>query len=84
MAYQKCAGYERASLAISGTAPQKFLNIRVDMEWLREVHLPELGEEYLSAMVYGNGDSPDAIECYLVANPEVTDRPQIWVRIEED
>jgi hypothetical protein len=35
-----------------------FINSEEDMQWLRDVHLPQLSAEIESAVIYGNEDCP--------------------------
>ena len=67
--YRKTRPHEVSSRALSGV--RTFLNSPEDMAWLRDVHLPKLGPEYLSAAIYGNEDCPDQIECYESVSPNV-------------
>ena len=76
MSYRKARPHEQPSRALRGGT---LLTRVYDMNWLREVHLPKLAAEYQSAVMYGNEDAPEQIECYLAAEPEVTDWPQIWI-----
>jgi len=72
-----------ASLAMAGHRG-RLINTPEDMAWLRETHLPNLHARFESAIIYGNEDSPDQIECYITQDPELTDFPEIWVRKVED
>ena len=54
------------------------------MQWLRDVHLPDLEHWAKSAVIYGNEDSPDRIDCYDSQRPLIDDVPQIWLRKEEE
>jgi hypothetical protein len=78
MSYRKARPYERPSFALAN-ARVTLLFRAEDMKWLREVHLPELPEEYKTAVLYGNEDCPLQIECYHSLEPLVTDWPSIWI-----
>jgi len=44
------------------------LTEREDLQWLREVHLPDVPiEDYAAALLIGNEDSPEQIELYRSA-----------------
>jgi len=76
-----------ASLAMTIGGSSTFISDEEDesdMQWLREVHLPNLSSNFHSAVLYGNEDSPDRIEVYHSADPRVgTDWPQVWLRKED-
>ena len=80
--YRKTRKHEKPSLAYSGEVGA-FLNTMDDIAWLREVHLFDLSKDCKSAMLYGNEDSPDQIECYLSKDPTINDWPEIWILEEE-
>lgn len=52
---------------------QVLLNSDEDMEWLRDVHLPDLPNEYQSAIIYGNEDAPDRIDVFMAREPTIDD-----------
>lgn len=56
-----------------------FLNTPEDMKWLREVHVPKLPSKYESAVIHGNEDSPSKIEFFTSLNPEVNEKPTVFV-----
>ncbi len=56
-----------------------FLQTEEDMEWLRDVHLPNLPDKYQSAVLTGNEDCPSRVECYERADPLYTDRALVFV-----
>jgi hypothetical protein len=60
-----------------------FLNTPEDMQWLREVHLPQLPPEYQSAILYGNEDSPDRVEVYMASDPRIGD-PNLKFVLDEE
>lgn len=57
--------------------PGTFIAGREDMQWLANVHLSSLGDNWLngSAILYGNEDCPARIEVYHSAEPLTTDKP---------
>lgn len=61
-----------------------FISGEEDMSWLRSEHLPGLSDEFLSAIIEGNEDSPDSIEVYWAEDPTVADTPVIYVRAGEE
>lgn len=64
-------------MAISG--PATMLNTEEDMQWLRDVHLPNLSPNYKCAVIYGNEDWPDRIEVYEDENPTIEDAPLVFL-----
>jgi hypothetical protein len=62
----------------------RLLNTPEDMAWLREVHLPHLPAIFLSAIIEGNEDSPERIDCYLIADPSLNDKPVTYWLTGED
>ena len=80
--YRKTRKHEKPSLIYSGEVGI-FINTIDDMQWLKDVHLLELSQEYKSAMVYGNEDCPFQIECYLSKDPTINDWPEVWILKEE-
>lgn len=59
-------------------ARQSFLDTPDDIEWLRDVHIPNLPANIRSAIVYGNEDAPDRVEVYERAEPVVSDVPIVY------
>lgn len=60
--------------------PQTLINTPDDMEWLRDVHLPDLDlQTYHSAILHGNEDYPSQIEVYTSRDPNVDDQPVTYV-----
>jgi hypothetical protein len=61
-----------------------FLNSSEDMEWLRVVHLPNLPKKYLSAVIYGNEDSPERIDTYTEVSPLCSEEPLIHLALDDE
>lgn len=55
-----------------------FLSTREDMDWLRDVHIPDLPRSARSAFLRGNEDAPDRVEVYATANPRLDDEVIVY------
>lgn len=62
------------------SGPQFIGNIKGDMEWLKDVHIPDMPLNYWngSAIVYGNMDSPWRVDLYEGKQPSIYDRPSVY------
>ena len=49
------------------------LNTKEDVQWLREVHVPDLPSWVKSAVIFGNEDSPSRIRAYRDEDPNLDD-----------
>lgn len=60
-----------------------FINEPADMQWLADVHTK--GEIYGSAMIHGNEDCPESVECWKDAEPNYDQTPDaVWHRNDGD
>lgn len=58
---------------------QQMINTPEDMQWLRDVHIPDLSLGFKSAVIYGNVDYPYAVCVYEAENPSVDDTPVTYM-----
>ena len=62
---------------------QTTLDTSDDIAWLRDVHIPTLPLDCGFAILYGNEDWPERLECYACRDPLVTDTPTVYVADED-
>lgn len=62
----------------------RIINTAADMDWLREVHLTDLGQRFQSAVITGNDDSPERIDVYESVDPQITDTPVSYFLVDGD
>lgn len=54
-------------------------NIKGDMEWLFRNHLTTSTPWGNSAVIWGSMDCPEKIEVYEQANPQIKDKPRVFI-----
>ena len=59
---------------------QTFINTQEDIQWLKDVHIPDLPDTARSAVILGNEDWPESIRVYTSTDPDVDDPYQEYVR----
>jgi len=47
----------------------------MDMQWLKDVHMPDLPDNAKSAWMIGNEDAPNSIKVFDKVCPLITDAP---------
>ena len=69
-----------ATIYENGGGVQTFINSSDDISWLKENHLQDLEyENFNSAIIYGNEDSPEKIELFEKLEPLHTDTPTTFI-----
>jgi len=69
-----------ATIYENGGGVQTFINSSDDISWLKENHLQDLEyENFNSAIIYGNEDSPEKIELFEKLEPLYTDTPTTFI-----
>ena len=59
---------------------QTFINTLEDIQWLKDVHIPDLPDTARSAVILGNDDWPESIHVYTSTDPDVDDPYEEYVR----
>ena len=62
---------------------ETLINGDEDMQWLRDVHIPNLAKKYKSAVIVGNEDAPERIEVFEDEDPDYDDDRLVY-RPDED
>ena len=47
---------------------QTYLDLPEDLEWLRQVHCPDLPRNIIAAIITGNEDAPSKVEAWNIGN----------------
>jgi hypothetical protein len=50
-----------------------FLNEAVDIQWLKDNHIPNLPDKVKSAVLYGDESYPERVDTYTEINPSIDD-----------
>ena len=59
---------------------EQFINTADDMQWLKDVHIPDLPDNSQSAVIVGNEDWPESIKIYTSQEPRFDDSYSEYVR----
>lgn len=63
--------------------PTSLIDTDEDIQWLRDVHIPDLPKNVKSAMIFGNEDYPDKISTFVEREPTIHSQGTIY-RPDED